>query len=135
MKTLLTITILLFILLLFALISQSKDRVSVITQYTPRLETSTVIIYGSTNNLIVGITGENTKDEELGWCGYYMVGKQFKDCISIVPMLGYGKSRYNKRGLQLGVLAAIRVKVISLGVMYNSTSKLSYTVGFNFRLH
>ena len=127
MKTLLTIT-----LILFTLISQSKDRASIMTQYSPKLETSTVVIFASTNNLIVGITGENTKDEEIGWCGYYMIGKQFKDCISIVPMLGYGRSRYNKRGLQLGVFAAIRIKAISLGVMYNSTSKLSYTIGFNF---
>jgi hypothetical protein len=130
MKTLLTT-----LLLIIVLTSQSKDRVSILTQYAPGLETSTVIIFGSVNDLIIGITGENTKDKEMGMCGYYMIGEQFKDCISIVPMLGYGTSRYNKRGLQIGVLAAIRIKVISLGVMYNSTSKLSYTIGFNFAMN
>ena len=100
-------------------------------------ETSTFMLFGSSNNLVLGVCGEDVrlKDKTVSQTGYLLIGKQFKDCISIMPMLGYGTSHYNKRMAQVGVLASVRVKFISIGVMYNTTSKFSLVAGISLRLN
>jgi hypothetical protein len=93
-------------------------------------------VFSSINNLTIGLAGETTLyNGEVSGCGYYMGGYQFLDCVSVLSMAGYGSSTYNTNMVQIGALVALRVKFINVGIMYNTTTKMSLVFGIGFRLN
>ena len=128
--------LLLILLLTISINTYAKDYVVISVPVSLSTYSHTVIMGTVVGDIGGGLIGENTMmRSEMNitngrGCLYVWGGKLIKRKYLVSPLLGIGESHHNKRYFQYGVKASYKLSFLNLGVMYNTTSKLSFIVGF-----